>query len=82
VHGKDEVELFAGSVRITVAGQEYAPAYSDLARYAEALPLQERSLAVAEVALGPGHPSTALRLDNLAQTYGALLRPLLGAVGP
>ncbi|WP_329370694.1 tetratricopeptide repeat protein [Streptomyces sp. NBC_01483] len=34
---------------------------------AQALPLKERALQVTEAALGPDHPTTALRLGNLAR---------------
>jgi tetratricopeptide (TPR) repeat protein len=40
--------------------------------YAQALILRESALAIYESALGPDHPSTALRLNNLAATYRAL----------
>ena len=43
--------------------------------YARALPLCESALAITETALGPDHPSTAIRLDNLATTYRHLGRP-------
>ncbi|WP_406433255.1 tetratricopeptide repeat protein [Streptomyces sp. NBC_00631] len=39
-----------------------------------ALPLEERALAVREAALGPDHPDTALRLNNLASTLSDLGR--------
>ncbi|MFE5036452.1 tetratricopeptide repeat protein, partial [Streptomyces sp. NPDC056683] len=39
-----------------------------------ALPLAERALAVTEAALGPDHPTTALRLGNLARTLSNLGR--------
>ena len=41
-------------------------------QYGQALPLKQRALAISEAALGPDHPSTAIRLDNLAETYNAL----------
>jgi tetratricopeptide (TPR) repeat protein len=41
------------------------------ARYAEALPMYERSLAIWEKALGAEHPDTALSLNNLAGLYRA-----------
>ncbi|MFD6332067.1 tetratricopeptide repeat protein, partial [Streptomyces niveus] len=40
----------------------------------QALPLEQRALAITETALGPDHPDTALRLGNLARTHGALGR--------
>ena len=43
--------------------------------YAQALPLQQRALAITETARGPDHPDTAIRLDNLALTYSDLGRP-------
>jgi tetratricopeptide (TPR) repeat protein len=39
------------------------------ARYGEAKPLYERALAIAEKALGPEHPHTAMSLNNLAGVY-------------
>lgn len=38
-------------------------------KYAEAIPLAERALAIQEKALGPGHRSVAILLNNLAQPY-------------
>ena len=40
----------------------------------QALPLQERALAVTEAALGPDHPDTGIRLDNLAHMLAELGR--------
>jgi len=48
--------------------------YSDLGRSGDALPLEERALAISEAVLGPDHPDTALRLGNLAATYDDLGR--------
>jgi len=57
--------------------------YVTLGRPADALPLDERALAITEAALEPDHPDTALRLGNLAKTYRELGRStdatLLGA---
>ncbi|WP_435212260.1 tetratricopeptide repeat protein [Streptomyces sp. bgisy034] len=39
-----------------------------------ALPLEERALAITEASLGPDHPDTALRLNNLARTFSDLAR--------
>ncbi|MFE7058509.1 tetratricopeptide repeat protein, partial [Streptomyces californicus] len=39
-----------------------------------ALPLEERALAVTEAALGSDHPTTAIRVGNLARTLGELGR--------
>jgi len=41
----------------------------ECARYAEAEPLYQRALSIAEKALGPGHPTTATSLNNLALLY-------------
>jgi tetratricopeptide (TPR) repeat protein len=41
------------------------------ARYAEAEPLYQRSLALAEHAYGPDHPNVASSLNNLAELYRA-----------
>ncbi|MEU8095292.1 tetratricopeptide repeat protein, partial [Streptomyces rubiginosohelvolus] len=46
----------------------------ELGRHVEALPLEERALAVTEAALGSDHPATAIRLGNLARTLGELGR--------
>jgi tetratricopeptide (TPR) repeat protein len=43
-------------------------------QYARALPLQRRALEIAEASLGPDHPETAIRLDNLAYIYTELGR--------
>jgi CHAT domain-containing protein len=39
-------------------------------KYAEAIPLAQRILAIREKALGPEHPDVALSLSNLALLYG------------
>jgi CHAT domain-containing protein/Tfp pilus assembly protein PilF len=39
-------------------------------KYAEAIPLAERTLALIETALGPEHPSVATWLNNLTELYG------------
>ena len=39
-------------------------------RYAEAIPLHQRLLAITEMALGPDHPDVAQWLNNLARIYG------------
>ncbi|MFE2835087.1 tetratricopeptide repeat protein [Streptomyces mirabilis] len=41
---------------------------------AQALPLEERALQITETALGPDHPDTATRLNNLALTLSDLGR--------
>ena len=56
--------------------------YFDQARYDEAESLYKRSLAIAEAAGGPDHPTVALSLLNLARVYQdrnryALAEPLL-----
>ncbi|MGY1668950.1 tetratricopeptide repeat protein [Geodermatophilus sp. SYSU D00696] len=43
-------------------------------RHRDALRLEQRALAITEAALGPDHPATATRLDNLAGTLGTLGR--------
>ena len=43
-------------------------------RYAEAVPLAQRGLAIVEKAHGPEHPDTGTRLNNLAELYRALGR--------
>ncbi|MGW4823672.1 tetratricopeptide repeat protein, partial [Streptomyces sp. NPDC004227] len=40
----------------------------------DALPLAERALHITEATLGPDHPDTALRLNNLARTLSDLGR--------
>ena len=43
--------------------------YADQGRYAEAIPLYERALAIKEKVLGPEHPDVALSLNNLASLH-------------
>lgn len=38
-------------------------------RYAEAVPLAQRALALYEMVLGPGHPDVGTALNNLAEVY-------------
>jgi tetratricopeptide (TPR) repeat protein len=38
--------------------------------YAEAIPLQQRHLAITEMALGPNHPDVVQSLNNLGRLYG------------
>ncbi|MEU9478570.1 tetratricopeptide repeat protein, partial [Streptomyces sp. NPDC048191] len=66
----------------TSPGRELADLIGQAAHYLwargqaqEALPLVERALRITESALGPEHPSTAVRLGNLARTYSDLGRP-------
>src|SRR6266705_554827 len=40
-------------------------------KYAEAVPLAQRALAIREKALGPDHPDVASLLNNLAELYRA-----------
>jgi tetratricopeptide (TPR) repeat protein len=46
-----------------------ADLYINERRYAEAEPLLNRSLAIAEKVLGPDHPNVAQTLNNLAMLY-------------
>jgi len=48
---------------------DLALALADAARYDEAEPLYQRSLAIKEKALGPDHPGVAVTLNNLASLY-------------
>ncbi|MFH1242927.1 MAG: CHAT domain-containing tetratricopeptide repeat protein [Pseudomonadota bacterium] len=41
-------------------------------RYADAIPLAQKTLAIREKALGPDHPDVAAGLNNLAGLYGSL----------
>ena len=43
--------------------------YKTQGKYAEAEPLYQRALRITETALGPDHPSVAIRLNNLALLY-------------
>ena len=43
--------------------------FSRAGKYADAIPLAERALALREKVLGPNHPDVALSLNNLAQLY-------------
>jgi hypothetical protein len=45
-----------------------------LGRFADALPLRERALAISEATHGLDHPLTAFRLDKLAAVYRDLGR--------
>ncbi|MFE4719182.1 tetratricopeptide repeat protein, partial [Streptomyces sp. NPDC056728] len=67
-HGAEELPTLA-----TLLGQT---AYYLTARgkAAQALPLEERALAISEAALGPYHPDSAISLNNLARTFSALGR--------
>ena len=38
-------------------------------KFADAVPLAQRALAIREKALGPDHPDVALALNNLAELY-------------
>ena len=49
-----------------------AALYVARGRYKDAEPLFRRSLAIKEKALGPGHPSVATGLNNLAALHRAL----------
>jgi Tetratricopeptide repeat len=44
-------------------------------RTTEALPVQQRALAIAEAAYGPDHPQTAVALDNLGIALRSQERP-------
>lgn len=41
-------------------------------KFAEAIPIAQESLALAEKALGPGHPETASQVNNLAELYRSM----------
>src|SRR5690349_18622616 len=43
----------------------------DEGKYADAVPLAQRALAVRENELGPDHPDVAISLNNLAELYRA-----------
>ena len=49
-----------------------ATLYEDMAQYAKAEPLYQRSLKIREAKLGPDHPDVAGSLDNLANLYYAM----------
>ena len=46
-----------------------AKLYFTQGRYDLAVPLYKRALAICEKALGPHHPNTAMRLNDLATLY-------------
>ena len=50
-------------------GNNLAVLYDNQGRYADAEPLDKRSLAIQEKALGSEHPDVALGLNNLAALY-------------
>ena len=59
--------------------------HKELGRYAEAVPLAQRALALWEAALGPNHPDVAAGLNNLANLYMrriCLLKPNRSSSGP
>ena len=47
----------------------FAELYRSMGRYAEAEPLYQRALSIAEQQLGPDHPQTGGSLNNLASLY-------------
>ena len=51
-----------------------ASSYDDLGRHAEALELNEETLALTKARLGPDHPHTLTSMHNLASSYDALGR--------
>jgi len=51
--------------------QNLALLYASQGRYAEAEPLYQRSLAIAEKVVEPEHPSMGQCLNNLAELYRA-----------
>jgi eukaryotic-like serine/threonine-protein kinase len=51
-----------------------ATSYYALGRYADALKLDEETLALMKAKLGPDHPDTLISMNNLANTYAALGR--------
>ncbi|MET8093397.1 tetratricopeptide repeat protein [Micromonospora sp. NPDC005220] len=53
---------------VAIALGNLAHAFQGLGKSAEALPLQERALAISEAAFGPDHPQVATGLNNLAGT--------------
>ncbi len=53
---------------------ELAINYYDLGRFAEALRLEEETLALQTAKLGPDHPDTLRSITNVANSYGALGR--------
>ncbi|MEE8199620.1 MAG: tetratricopeptide repeat protein [Candidatus Acidoferrales bacterium] len=58
--------------RFAASLNNLAELYRTLGKYAQAEPLYERALAIAEKALGPEHPNAATSLEN----YAALLHKL------
>jgi len=55
---------------VAVGLNNLAGLYQDQGKYAEAEPLYQRALAIAELTLGPAHPNVATSLEN----YASLLR--------
>ena len=51
-----------------------ANSYAALGRHAEALKLNEETLALRKAKLGPDHPDTLRSMNNLANSYAALGR--------
>ncbi|MEV8639342.1 tetratricopeptide repeat protein, partial [Streptosporangium sp. NPDC051023] len=52
-----------------------AGSFRALGRPGEAVPLEQRALAITEAAYGPDHPDVAIRLGNLAASFSDLGRP-------
>jgi serine/threonine protein kinase/tetratricopeptide (TPR) repeat protein len=65
--GPDHVDTLA-------ATHNLANSYADLGRYADALQLDEQTLALRKNKLGPDHPDTLFSLNNLAVHYHAFGR--------
>ena len=67
-----EAEAFgADDVHLATSLNNLAELYRTQGKYAEAEPLNKRSLAIDERALGPEHPAVATSLNNLALIYDA-----------
>ena len=67
-----EAEAFGpDDVRLATSLNNLAELYRIQGKYAEAEPLNKRSLVIDEKALGPEHPAVATSLNNLALIYDA-----------
>ncbi|MFB9360709.1 FxSxx-COOH system tetratricopeptide repeat protein, partial [Actinoplanes nipponensis] len=75
------IDAFARCTSDEQANEAHASLFSNSALFSWtqgqhhiALPLQQRALTITETAVGPDHPTVAIRLNNLAQTLHALGR--------
>jgi tetratricopeptide (TPR) repeat protein len=59
-----------GAYEVEVLNQQVAQLYGE-GKYAEAIPIAERALTLAQITLGKEHPNTLMTVNNLALLYQA-----------